>query len=109
MTMKSGEQQPQMISSADGMLQIIHNRSYLDRFGCYCVEGAVRNKSKDSHFNVEIKIDYFNGDKRLIDTEIDSSIVNLNPGATVAFHTMYSGKRRGEIKHYEVQLKNNNF
>ena len=109
MTNKSDVQQPQMITSADGKLEIIHNRSYVDRFGCYCVEGAVRNKSKDSQFNVEIKIDFFNGDRGLIDTEIDSSIVNLNPGATVAFHTMYSGKRRGEIKHYEIQLKNMNF
>jgi hypothetical protein len=109
MAIKSEVQQPHVIRSADGKLEIIHNRSYVDRFGCYCVEGAVRNKSRDSHFNVEIKIDLFNGDKELIDTEIDSSIVDLTPGATVAFHTMYSGKRRVEIKHYEIQLKNNNF
>jgi hypothetical protein len=43
---------------------------------------------------------------KLIDTETDSSVVDLKPGVTVAFHTMYSGKQRGEIKYYKIQITN---
>jgi hypothetical protein len=106
MTADSKDKQPQVITSADGKLQIIHNRSYVDRFGCYCVEGAVRNISRDSTLNAGIKIDYFDVNMKQIDTEIDATVRNLKPGVTVAFHTMYSGKRRGEIQYYHIHLAN---
>ena len=100
------EEQTQVITSPDGKLQIIRHRLYVDRFGCYCVEGAIRNIGGESNLNAEIKIDYYNAEWKQIDTEVDSTIRALGKRVTVAFHTMYSGRQRGEIKYYRIHLAN---
>ena len=98
------ENQGQTIVSPAGKLMIIRHRSYIDRFGCYCVEGAIRNISAEPSLNAEIKIDYWDKDYQLVDTEVDATVRDLRKGATVAFHTMYSGRQRGKIKSYQIFL-----
>ena len=93
---------PQEILSPDGKLQIINHHNYTDRFGMYCVEGALRNIDPKANLDAEIKVDYFDRDKEQIDTEIDPSISNLKPGVTRSFHIMYSGRRRGEVQYYKL-------
>ena len=104
MTISEVQEQGQEIISKSGKLKIIRHRAYIDRFGCYCVEGAIRNLSPESDLNAEIKIDYFSVDNQLIDTEIDLTVRMMGTGATVAFHTMYSGRNRGKIKYYRISL-----
>ena len=98
------EKQPQVIDSDDKKLQIIHHRPYVDRFGCFCVEGAVKNMSQEPNLTAEIKIDYYDIDNNYIDTEVDTAVRALEPGVTVAFQVMYSGRRRGEITQYHIVL-----
>jgi hypothetical protein len=100
--------QGQTIVSPSGKLMIVHHRAYIDRFGCYCVEGAIRNISQEPSLKAEIKIDYLDIDNRLIDTEIDTTVRALTKGTTVAFHTMYSGRQRGKIKSYQIYPDENN-
>lgn len=101
------EEQAQVITSPDGRLRIIRHRAYVDRFGCYCVEGAIRNISSEPYLNAEIKIDYYDINGQKIDTEVDKTVRALGKGVTVAFHTMYSGKQRGEIQYYKITLSVN--
>lgn len=98
------EKQAQIIDSDDKKLQIINHRPYVDRFGCYCVEGAVKNVSQEQNLTAEIKIDYFDFDGVYVDTEVDTAVRALEPGVTVAFQVMYSGRRRGEITNYYIVL-----
>jgi hypothetical protein len=93
---------PQEILSPDNKMKIVNHHNYTDRFGMYCVEGALRNIDKTAILDVEIKVDYYDRDKAQIDTEIDNTITNLKPGVTRSFHIMYSGRRRGEVQYYKL-------
>jgi hypothetical protein len=95
------EEQPPVIISPDGKLQIISHHPLKDRFGCYCIEGVLKYVSPEPGLYAEIKIDYHDRDGKLIDTEVNT--VNFaEPGGTRSFYIMYSGLRRGEIEYYKL-------
>jgi|WetSurMetagenome_2_1015567.scaffolds.fasta_scaffold869572_2 hypothetical protein len=96
---------PQEIPSPEGNYKIINHHNYTDRFGMYCVEGAIKNIDIKAIFDIEIKIDYYDRDKKIIDSEIETAISNLKPGVARSFHIMYSGRRRGEVQYYKIYLK----
>ena len=97
------EEQPPVIVSPDGKLQIINHHPLKDRFGCYCIEGVVKYVSPEPNLCAEIKIDYYGLDRELIDTEVN--MVNLvESGGTRSFYIMYSGLRRGEVQYYKLYI-----
>lgn len=95
--------QPQLISADDGKMQIINHFPYRDRFGSFCIDGAVRYASAEPNLYAEIKADYFDIDQELIDTEVET-VSFLKPGGTSAFWIMYSGLRRGEVQYYKLYV-----
>ena len=94
---------PQVVTSSDGKVQIINHGSYFDRFGCYCIEGAVKYVSPEPKPSAEIKIDYYDIDRGLIDTEVDT-LDFQESGKTRSFFIMYSGLRRGEVQYYKLYI-----
>lgn len=101
MVIRPEEVQPQVITSPDKKLQIINHGAYIDAFGCYCVEGVIKNINSESELNAEIKIDYYAIDKTKIDTEVDT-LTALKPGATRAFFIPCSARQRGDIRYYKL-------
>ena len=101
MAAQSEKGQPQVITSPDGKLQILHHRMSANRFGHRVVEGAVRNISSDSGVNAEIKAEYYDADGTLIGTEVDI-VRRLGPGKTGAFEVVYSGERRWDVKYSRI-------
>ncbi len=97
------KQSPQVINSADGKMRILNHYAYRDRFGCYCIQGAVKYLSPEPNLCAHIKIDYFTTDGEQIDTE-ESTVEFLNSGGTSSFFMMYSGLRRGEIQIYQITI-----
>ena len=94
MAIKPGEKQsqiatsPQVVTSPEGKVQIIHHSSYFDRFWCYCIDGAVKYISPEPKPSAEIKVDYYNINGELIDSEVE--IVDFQEsGITRSFCIMY--------------------
>jgi hypothetical protein len=92
-----------LVSSLDNKLQIINFVAFRDPFGCYLVEGTLKNASSDSEIDAKIKIDYFDTLDILVDNEIDT-IKSPQPGATRGFYIVYSGRRRGDIQSHKISL-----
>ncbi len=90
---------PQVVTSPDGKFQIINHRSYFDRFGCYCIDGAVKYVSPEPNLSAEIKVDYYTIEGEFIDTEVETVDFHES-GGTSSFFIQYSGLRRGEIQHH---------
>ncbi len=84
-------------------MQILNHSPYRDRFGCYCIQGAVKYVSPEPNLNAQIKVDYYDIDGGLIDTEVDT-VDFLKSGGTSSFHIMYSGLRRGEVQYYKLSV-----
>ncbi len=94
---------PQVVTSPDGKLQIIHHRSYYDHVGCHSMEGIVKYVSPEPNLSAEIKIDYYTIDGEFIDTEVDT--VDLHEsGGTRAFLIVYGGQQRKKIKYYKLYI-----
>ena len=100
--MKEKEITP-VISSPDNKLQIINFVSFRDAFGCYMVEGTLKNISLELDLTAEIKIDYYDSLNMLVDTETDT-FTAPKPGATRGFYMVYSGKRRGDVQSQNILL-----
>ena len=98
---KLAEKQPQVLSSSDNKFRILNHSIYYDRFGCACVEGAVKNLSDESGVIININIDYFDIDGEYIDSEVQA-LKHKYPGRAIGFHVMYSGRRRLEVRSYKV-------
>ena len=104
MAIKPEEKQPQVVTSPDGKVQIINHYPYVYApFGCYCVQGAVKCISPEPNLIAEIKADCYNIDGELIDTEVET-IDFPESVRTTAFHIMYSGRRRLEIKYHKLYI-----
>lgn len=99
---KATEVQPQMIPSPDEEMLILNHRKYYDRFGCCCVEGAVKNLTPDTVI-ATISIEYFDKDGEHIDGEV-RKIKHRYPGRAIGFHVMYSGRRRLEVRSYKISI-----
>lgn len=95
------EEQPQRVTSPDGNFQIINHYSYIDRYGCYLVEGAVKYISPESDLSAEIKADYYDINGEFIDTEV--TIIDFQEsGKNRSFYIMCSGQRRNEVQYYRL-------
>jgi hypothetical protein len=104
MVMPPEKAQQQIITSPDGKCQMIsHRRAYKDAFGCYCLEGVIKNISNEPELNVKIKVDYYDSDDTLFDSEVDTLTIP-KPGGTRAFYIPYSGLRRGDIQYHIISL-----
>ena len=93
------ETSPQVVTSPDEKFQILNHRSYYDRFGCYCIDGAVKYVSPEPNLSAEIKVDYYTMDGEFIDTEV-GTVDFYESGGTSSFFIQYSGLRRSEIQHH---------
>jgi hypothetical protein len=96
--------QKRIAASPDRRLELINERVFRDTFGCYCLEGTVKNNDARSALDAEIKVDYYGGDKVKIDTE-QISLKALPPGKARAFYLAYSGLKRGEIRYHQYHLE----
>lgn len=99
---KLKETQPQVIQSPRQEMQILNHHIYYDRFGCACVEGGVKNLTSGSAV-AKIKIDYFDLDGEYIDSEVQE-LKHRYPGKAIGFHVMYSGRRRLEVRSYQISI-----
>ncbi len=94
---------PQVVTSPDGKLQIINHSSYFDRFWCHCIDGTAKYVSPEPNLYAEIKADYYDTNRELIDTEVEI-IAFQESGKTRSFFIMYSGSRSGEIQYYQLSI-----
>jgi hypothetical protein len=99
----SYKEQPQVITSPDGKIQIMNHHSYSDRFGCYYTEGVIKYVSPEPGLCAEITVDYYDSDRKPIDSEV-IVIDFFEPGITRAFYILYSGLRRAEVQHYNLYI-----
>ena len=101
MVAPSEDVQPQLITSPNGRLQILHHKMSTSQFGHRIVEGAVKNISSDLKLSAQIRVSYYDAAGTLIDTEVDM-VKHLEPGKTGAFEAVYSGPKRGDVKYYKI-------
>lgn len=95
------EKQPQVITSEDKKLQILHHGGGGDMFGCYSIKGAIKNLSTESNVDVEIRVDYFDSNGEKMDTEVD--LLTLpKPGGSRGFHIIYPGLRTDDVRSYRI-------
>ncbi len=99
---KVTEVQPQTIPSPNKEMMILNHRRYYDRFGCCCVEGAVKNLTSDTA-TATINMEYFDKDGERVDSEVQE-LKHRYPGRAIGFHVMYSGRRRLEIRSYKISI-----
>lgn len=97
------DKQPQIINSPDKKMQIINHRLYFDRFGCACIEGAVKNITAQIDLIANLKTDYYDFDGNYIDSEVQNLPIKY-PNRAIGFHVMYSGPRRLETKLYQISF-----
>ncbi len=97
------EKQPQKVTSPDNKLQILNHRVYFDRFGCACVEGAVKNLTDRTDLIANLKVDYYDYDGIYINSEIQSLPVKYGHRA-IGFHIMYSGPQSTETTYYKISF-----
>ena len=102
-TVSAIDKQPQIIKSPDEKLQILNHRLYFDRFGCACIEGAVKNLTDQIDLIANLKADYYDVDGNYIDTELQKLPIKY-PNRAIGFHIMYSGVKRLETKLYKVSF-----
>lgn len=95
------QKQPRVIKSPDGILQTLHHRMSVNRFGHRVVEGAVKNTGPESGVTAEIKAEYYDASGMLMGTEAET-IKLIVPGKTGAFEIVYSGKRCWDVKSYRI-------
>lgn len=99
---KVTEEQPQMIPSPNNEMCILNHHRYYDRFGCCCVEGAVKNLTSDTAI-ATITLEYFDKYGGKVDSEVQK-LKHRYPGRAIGFHVMYSGRRRLEIRTYKISI-----
>lgn len=97
------EKQPQLIISSDKKLQILNHKIYYDRFGCACIEGAIKNVTSQTDLIAYLKADYYDFDGEYIDSEVQILPIKY-PNRAIGFHIMYSGRRRLEVRSYRLYL-----
>ena len=95
------EKQSQIITSKDNKLQILNHGAGGDQFGCYSIKGTIKNISAESEVNIEIKVDYFDINGELIDTEVDILYIPY-PGGSRGFHIIYPGLRHDDVHSYKI-------
>ena len=92
-----------VVASPDNKLQVINQVAFRDGFGCYLIEGTLKNVGPDSDLDAEIKIDYLDASNARVDTELDRISVPKT-GKTRGFYLVYSGVRRGEVKSHLLHV-----
>lgn len=97
------KQQPQVITSPDGKLQIIKHHMFIDVFDICNIKGVVKNISSESELNGEIKVDFYDINNEYIDTEVEPiSCLKLNVAR--AFVVRYAGPRHIDTQYYKISL-----
>jgi hypothetical protein len=97
------EKQPQIISSPDNKLQVLNHKVYFDRFGCACVEGAVKNLTERIDLIANLKVDYYDYYGEYINSEVQSLPIKYANRA-IGFHIMYSGPQSTETTYYKISF-----
>ncbi len=101
MSVPPAEKQPQVITSPDKKVQILHHGGGGDMFGCYSIKGAIKNLSPESNVDVEIKVDYYDASGVKVETEIDRLTIP-KPGGSRGFHIIYPGLHHDDIQSYKI-------
>jgi hypothetical protein len=104
MSMPPAEKQPQVITSDDKELQILHHTAGLDNFGGYAIKGALKNLSAESNIEAEIRADYYDLQGQLIDSEIEVLSIP-RPGGSRGFLIVYPGLRYDDIHAYTLSVR----
>ena len=97
------QDQPQKMTSPDGVLQTLHHRMVINRFGHRTVEGAVRNTGADAEVSAKLIAKFYDNAGAPIGTESDT-LSRLSPGKSGAFEIVYSGQHREQIRHYTLSI-----
>jgi hypothetical protein len=95
------DKQPQVVTSADNKVQILHHAGSVDNFGCYSIKGAVRNLSPESGVEVDIKVEYYDIKGIKIDS-LEDSLNIPGPGGSRGFILIYPGLRPDDIYSYNI-------
>jgi hypothetical protein len=94
--------QPQVITSDDGKVQILNHELIISGFGDRKVAGAVKNLTEDK-ISAEVTVKFWAADDTLIDTQVEI-VSDIYAGKTKRFEPLYSGDLRGSVVYYTISV-----
>ena len=83
-------------------LTVLKHEMIKDASGTAVVKVTVKNTSRAVAELAEVKVDFYDAEKNLIDSSSDS-VMNLKPDETWDFEIACRGERCGEISSYEIE------